>query len=103
MFYEETLFETIMNLEYRDVPYQWDRKLNNQESAKAINEKKFINLRLTNNSTTDLDTFYHDLVKEGSRLDITIERRMKIREELTLIRKQKQLMDKAMSKQDMHS
>ncbi|WP_338593172.1 hypothetical protein V6669_09370 [Paenibacillus sp. Y5S-9] len=93
MSYEETLFETIMNLEYRDVPYQWDRKLNNQESAKAINEKKFINRRNKNTSTTELDSLYHDLVKEGSRLDISIERRVEIRKELTLIRKQKRLME----------
>jgi len=91
MFYAETLFETIMNLEYRDVPYQWDRKLNNQESAKAINEKKFINRRHKNTITTELDSLYRDLVNEGSRLDLTVERRIEIREELTLIRKQKRM------------
>jgi hypothetical protein len=92
MYYEETLFETIMNLECRDVPYHWDRKLNNLASANAINEKKFMNRRQPSISTTELDSLYHDLVKEGSRLDITVERKVEIRKELTLIRKQKRTM-----------
>lgn len=43
---------------------------------------------------TTLESRYSHLVAEGSRLDLTVERRIEIREELTLIRKQKRMVMK---------
>ncbi|MDT0124194.1 hypothetical protein Q9R46_16160 [Paenibacillus sp. RRE4] len=94
MYYEETLFETIMNLEYRDVPHYKVKKEivlgNKQPRPREYNIKMQPEVK-QKTCAFDLDVFYSDLVKEGSRSDTTIERRLQIRSELTLIRKQKRL------------
>lgn len=87
MISEVSLFDEIMSLSTTEIPY---RKMRSQKK----NSKR----RHKNTSTTELDSLYQDLINEGSRLDITLERRVEIRKELTLIRKQKRLMDKAMRK-----
>lgn len=97
MYYEETLFETIMTLSPTEIPYQLDRKLSRKMETKRVNEQ---NLIKQNNITTDLEGLYQDLIKQGTRLDITIERRVEIRKELTLIRKQKRLMEQEITRYD---
>lgn len=80
----ETLFETIMSLRTTEIPYQ---SPSSKHRAKPIEPKK---QRL--NKPITIDSRYSYLVAEGSRLDITIKRRIEIREELTLIRQQKRMM-----------
>lgn len=80
----ETLFETIMSLNHTEIPYQ---SPSSKRRANRIKPKK---QRKTKPIT--LESRYNYLVKEGSKLDITIEQRIEIREELTSIRKQKRMM-----------
>lgn len=82
----ETLFETIMNLSLTEIPYQSKRRLSKLNECKRIKEQKLMNQNII---TTDLESLYRDLVKEGTNLGTSIERRMEIRKELALIRKQK--------------
>lgn len=92
MISDGSLFDEIMSLSIMDIPYRTVGKVKCQKK-----------MRKARTITTDLDGLYHDLVKEGSRLDITSECRMEIRKELTLIRKQKRLIDQEMRRQDMYS
>ncbi|GGH46456.1 hypothetical protein GCM10008014_09130 [Paenibacillus silvae] len=92
MISDGSLFDEIMSLSTTDIPPY-------RAVGKVKYQKKMRNLRQTNTITTELESLYNDLVKEGSRLDITIERRMKIRKELALIRKQKRLMDQEITRQ----
>lgn len=95
MYYEETLFETIMNLEYRVVPRYKVRKRNvvgkKQPKLNRVKVKSRPKAK-PNTYAAGLDKMYTDLVREGARIDITTQRRLQIREELTLIRKQKWMM-----------
>ncbi|MDR6725027.1 hypothetical protein J2W91_003513 [Paenibacillus amylolyticus] len=85
----ETLFEMIMCLNHTEILYRSPSSKRRITKANQIKPKK---QRKPNPIT--LDSRYKHLVAEGSRLDIGIERRMEIRKELTLIRKQKRMMMK---------
>lgn len=80
----ETLFETIMRLNHTEIPHQSPSNKLRANRNKPKKQRKPITI----------ETRYSHLVAEGSRLDITIERRIQIREELTLIRQQKRMMMK---------
>lgn len=84
-----------MNLEYSDVPRHKVKKgivLENKQPKPSEYKIKLRPELKQKICAFDLDMFYSDLVKEGSKLDTTIERRLQIRSELTLIRKQKRMM-----------
>lgn len=81
-----TLFEMIMSLNHTEIPYQ---SPSSKRRANRIKPKK-----QSAPKPITLESRYSHLVTEGSRLDITIERRMEIREELTLIRQQKRMIMK---------
>lgn len=84
MYNGDSLFETIMSLNHTEIPYQSPSSISRANCIKPKKQRKPITI----------ETRYSHLVAEGSRLDITIERRMEIREELTLIRQQKRMMMK---------
>lgn len=86
MYYEETLFETIMSLNHTEIPYQSPRSKRRANHTKPKKQPK--------PNPITIDSRYSHLVAEGSRLDLTVERRLQIREELSLIRKQKRMMVK---------
>lgn len=86
MYNVDSLFETIVSLNHTEIPYQ---SPSSKCRANRIKPKK---QRKTKPIT--LESRYNYLIAEGSRLDITVERRMEIRSELTLIRKQKRMMMK---------
>ncbi|PQP82813.1 hypothetical protein C0Q44_15625 [Paenibacillus sp. PCH8] len=85
MYGRDNLFDTIMSLRHTEIPYRSARNKGYQPKPKKQRKPKPITIS---------DSRYSHLVAEGSRLDITIERRMEIREELTLIRQQKRMMMK---------
>lgn len=82
----ESLFETIMSLNHTEIPY---RSPSSKLRANRIKTK-----RQRKPKPITIESRYSHLVAEGSRLDLTVERRIEIREELTLIRKHKRLMMK---------
>lgn len=86
MYGRESLFETIMSLNHTEIPY---RSPSSKRRANRIKPNKQRKHKL---KPVIIESRYSHLVAEGSRLDITIEQRLQIREELTLIRKQKRMM-----------
>ncbi|PJN48810.1 hypothetical protein PAEAM_56720 [Paenibacillus sp. GM1FR] len=86
MYNGDSLFETIMSLNHTEIPYQ---SPTSKRRANRIKPKK-----QPRPKPITIDSRYSHLVAEGSRLDITVERRMDIRKELVSIRKQKRLMMK---------
>lgn len=84
MYGRDDLLEAIMSLRHTEIPYRSAK--NKGQQVKPKKQRK-------HNPITP-DSRYSHLVAEGSRLDLTVERRMEIREELTLIRKKKRLLMK---------
>lgn len=83
MYNGDSLFKMIISLNHTEIPY---RSPSSKRRANRIKPKK-----QSEPNPITLESRYSQLVAEGSRLDITVERRMDIRKELTLIRKQKRM------------